>query len=166
MAGLRERLEFDAELGEYRDHGIRYMMLRADALMGILHELPAALRPQVLEAFARSITRQGGKSAAAYRAAGAASSAALVETIQETAPQLGWGRWSMQLHEDGIDLVVANSPFVAGYGPCETPVCHPIIGMLTAVGRMALGCEVVVQESGCACMDTYDHCRFTVRRAG
>jgi predicted hydrocarbon binding protein len=166
MPDFRERLAFDASVGEYRDGGIRYMMIRPDALMGILHELPDAMRPTVLEAFARSITRQGGKSAAAYRDAGAASSAALVTTIQETAPQLGWGRWVLTLDENGLDLTVANSPFVAGYGESETPVCHPIIGMLTAVGRMTLGGEVTVRETACAAMQDHDHCRFEVRRVG
>ncbi len=164
MAGFRERLACDTSVGEYRDGGIRYMMIRPDALMGILHELPADMRPTVLEAFARSITNQGGKSAAAYRAAGAASSAALVTTIQETAPQLGWGRWVLSLGADGLDLTVANSPFVAGYGASDTPICHPIIGMLTAVGRMTLGCDVTVRETACASMQDHDHCRFEVRR--
>ncbi len=166
MAGLRERLEFDDAVGEYRDGGIRYMMIRPDALMGLLHELPEAMRPEVLEAFARSITKQGGRSAAAYRAAGAASSAALVTTIEATAPQLGWGRWGLTLGDDRLDLVVTNSPFVAGYGPSETPVCHAIIGMLTAVGRMTLGGEVVVHERACAAMADHDHCRFEVKRVG
>jgi predicted hydrocarbon binding protein len=166
MEGFRARLVFDPALGEYRDGGIRYMMIRPDALMGLLHELPEDMRPAVLEAFARSITRQGGRSAAAYRAAGAASSDALVTTIQETAPQLGWGRWVLTLGAGRLDLTVANSPFVAGYGPSETPVCHPIIGMLTAVGRMTLGGEVAVRETACAAMADHDHCRFEVTRVG
>jgi uncharacterized protein len=163
--GFRERLEFDAAQGEYRDGAIRYMMIRPDALMGMLHELPPELRPEVLAAFARSIIRHGGKSAQSYREAGAVDAPALVATIAQTAPQLGWGIWDLRLTEAGMDLSVANSPFVAGYGPSPGPVCHPIIGMLTAVGRMVLGREVTAVETACAAMTGETLCHFEVRPA-
>jgi hypothetical protein len=164
MAGFRERLAFDGTRGEYRDGAIRYMMIRPDALMGILHELPAAMRADVLAAFARSITDHGGKSATAYRQAGAADGAALVATIERTAPELGWGVWTLTLHDQGLDLLVDNSPFAAGHGASATPVCHAIVGMLTAVGRMVLGSEVRVRELECAATTARGICRFDVRR--
>lgn len=160
---FRDRLVFDAEQGEYRDSGIRYMMIRPDALMGILAELPEAMRPQMLAAFARSITRHGGKSAQAYRAAGAVAPAQMVATISETAPELGWGKWDLRLGEGRLDLVVRNSPFAAGHGPSAYPVCHPIIGMLGAVGPMVLGGVVRVAETQCAAMG-HDVCHFEVVR--
>lgn len=163
--GFRERLAFDAAQGEYRDGAIRYMMIRPDALMGMLHELPPVLRPEVLAAFARSITRHGGKSAQAYRDAGAVDASALIDTIAQTAPQLGWGIWDLRLTVAGMDLSVANSPFAAGFGPSPTPVCYPIIGMLTAVGRMALGREVMVVETACAAVTGETLCHFEVRPA-
>lgn len=162
MAGFRERLAFDADCGEYRDGAIRYMMIRPDALMGILHQLPADMQPAVLEAFARSITEAGGKSAAAYRAAGSVDGPALVATIARTAPELGWGIWTLTLGASRMDLSVANSPFVAGYGRSATPVCHPIVGMLTAVGRMVFGTDVAVQETQCAAVTGDADCRFEV----
>jgi predicted hydrocarbon binding protein len=163
--GFRDRLAFDAPLGEYRDGAIRYMMIRPDALMGLLHELPTELHAQVLEAFARSITRQGGRSAQSYRDAGAVDGPALVETIAKTAPQLGWGIWDLRITSAGLDLSVTNSPFAAGFGPSPHPVCHPIIGMLTAVGRMVLGGDVQVTETSCASVTKDAPCRFEVRPA-
>ena len=162
MAGFRERLTFDEARGEYRDGAIRYLMIRPDALMGMLHQLPDAIRPQVLEALARSITDHGGKSARSYQAAGAADGPALAAVIAGTAPELGWGIWDLRLSDDGMDLTVVNSPFAAGYGASDTPVCHPIVGMLTAVGRMVLGREVSVREVACASV-AGDACRFEVR---
>ena len=160
---FRARLVFDGARGEYRDGVIRYMMIRPDALMGILHQLPVEMQPEVLDAFARSIIDHGGKSASAYRAAGAADAAALVATIARTAPELGWGSWDLTLDEQGMDLTVANSPFVAGYGRSASPVCHPIVGMLTAVGRMVFG-GVDVCETACAAAG-HTACRFTVRHS-
>ncbi len=161
MMGFRDRLIFDAAQGEYRDGAIRYMMIRPDALMGILAELPEALRPEMLAAFARSITRHGGKSAQAYRAAGAVEPAQMVATIAATAPELGWGKWDLRLGDRRLDLTVRNSPFVMGNGPSTAPVCHPIKGMLGAVGPMVLGCDVAVTETQCAAMG-HDACRFEV----
>ncbi len=163
MRTFRDRLEFDAERGEYLDNGIRYMMIRPDALMGILHELDETHRQPVLEAFARSITRAGSKSAQAYQGMGAADADALTATIQATAPELGWGRWRLSRVENGLDLSVENSPFVEGYGPHQEPVCYPIVGMLRAVGRMVLGGDVNVAEIACAAADEETVCRFEVR---
>ena len=163
MKSFRERLQYDAGRGEYLDSGIRYMMIRPDALMGILHELDGAQRLPVLEAFARSITRHGSKSARAYQAMGAADADALLETIRATAPELGWGRWRFTRVDGGLDLTVENSPFAQGHGPSENPVCSPIVGMLRAIGSMALGGDVEVMETACAAMAGVDACRFEVR---
>ncbi len=163
MTGFRERLVFDAARGEYRDGDVRYMMIRPDALMGMIAELPEAVRPQALEAFARAIHRFGGRSARAYQQSGAREADALLRTIAATAPQLGWGIWTLARTDDGLALSVENSPFAAGAGPSPHPVCAPIRGMLTAVGEMTLG-EVVASETACAAMGAAC-CRFTVSRA-
>jgi uncharacterized protein len=162
--GFRARLAFDPTRGEYRDGEIRYMMIRPDALMGMIAELPAATRPLALEAFARAIRRFGGRSARAYRDRGAADPAALLGVIEATAPELGWGVWRLVHTPDRLALTVENSPFAAGAGPGEAPVCAPIRGMLAAVGGFALDGEVEVTETECAAAGA-PCCRFTVTRA-
>ncbi len=164
MSGFRDRLVFDAARGEYRDGDIRYLMLRPDALMGLFAELPAAMRDAALAAFARSITRFGGRSARSYQAAGAADADALLATIAATAPQLGWGIWDLARDAAGLALTVRNSPFAAGAGPSPGPVCAPIVGMLRAVGGMVLDGEAAAHETECAAAGA-PCCRFTVRRA-
>jgi predicted hydrocarbon binding protein len=164
MTKFRDRLVYDAEHGEYRDGDIRYMMIRPDALMGMIAELPADVRPLALEAFARSIRSFGGRSARSYQATGAADAAALLGVIQETAPQLGWGRWQLVRTAEGIALSVENSPFAAGAGRSPYPVCAPIRGMLTAVGEMVLDEPVDVVETACAATGA-PCCQFAVRRA-
>ncbi len=163
--GFRARLEFDPARGEYRDGDIRYMMIRPDALMGMIAELPAETRPLVLDAFARAISRFGGRSARTYRDRGAADPASLLAVIAATAPELGWGRWDIAQPADGLDVTVQNSPFPAGAGAVGHPVCAPIRGMLTAVGEFALGVPVTVAETDCAATGA-PCCRFAVRRAG
>lgn len=160
MTGFRDRLEFDPQRGEYRDGGIRYMMIRPDALMGMIAELPPEMRVHALDAFARSIRRFGGRSAHAYRNAGAAEADALLRVIEDTAPQLGWGRWRIRAEADGLEVTVENSPFAAGAGPSAHPVCTPILGMLMAVGEMTHG-PVRVEETACAATGA-SCCRFAV----
>lgn len=154
------RFEHDPELGEWRDGAIRYMMIRPDALMGVIAEMPEAMRPHAMEAFARAITRAGGHSARTYRDSGADD---LLRTIEATAPELGWGRWTLRPTDDGLALEVANSPFAAGAGRSPHPVCAPIRGMLAAIGEMTLG-DVTVEETACAATGS-PCCRFTVSRA-
>ncbi len=162
MPGFRDRLRFDGSRGEYRDGAVRYMMLRPDALMGILAELPEAMRPQILAAFARSVTRAGGQSARTYQDAGAATPADLARIIEQTAPELGWGIWSLALAPHTLALTVANSPFAAGHGPAAAPVCAPIAGMLGAIGPMILGRPVAVHETACAAVAGGGQCHFHV----
>jgi predicted hydrocarbon binding protein len=162
---FRERLVFDPGRGEYRDGAIRYMMIRPDALMGMIAELPEAMQGPVLEAFARAIHRFGGRSARAYQTAGATDASALLRTIEATAPQLGWGVWRLEATDAGIALTVENSPFAAGAGLSSArPVCAPIRGMLTAVGELTMGAAVTVTETDCAATGT-PCCRFAVSRA-
>ncbi len=160
MAKLRERLSFDAKRGEYRDGDIRYMMIRPDALMGLFAELPPPARGDALAAFARSVRRFGGRSARSYPAADAQ---ALLEVIAATAPELGWGVWDLRRVGEELALKVDNSPFAAGAGRSDEPVCAPIAGMLTAVGEMALGGPVTVAETQCVAAGA-PCCRFAVRR--
>ena len=162
--GFRARLAYDHAAGEYRDGALRYMLIRPEALMGLIAELPEAARPAAFEAFARALHRVGGGSARAYRAAGAATPAALLATIAATAPQLGWGRWEIARDGAGLTVTVRNSPFAAGAGPSAGPVCAPIRGMLRAVGEMALGTPVVTEETTCAAAGA-PCCRFTVTPA-
>ncbi|MEZ5651739.1 MAG: hypothetical protein R3E87_14470 [Burkholderiaceae bacterium] len=166
---FRERLRWLDE-GEIRDGDIRYLMLRSDALMGVFRALPAEHRGPALAAFAQSIVRHGGKSARAYQAMGADDGARLLEVIRATAPQLGWGRWTVVEYSAArLIIEVENSPFAAGWrvaeGEVDSPpdtVCAPIVGMLTVVGAMVLGGEVVVTERVCACHGQTPRCRFDV----
>ncbi len=162
---LKDRLVCDDDVGEIRDGDIRYLMIRADALMGIFARLAPEVRKLALESFCESIAEFGGRSARSYRERGAAEPGAFLQVIAETAPQLGWGTWQFSGPQDGaIVLEVQNSPFVAGFGSSDHPVCAPIRGMLTAVAGFLMEGKVQVRETDCgACGST--SCRFVVDTA-
>jgi predicted hydrocarbon binding protein len=160
MKPFRERLSFDPERGEYRDGAIRYLMIRDDTLMGLLAELPESQRQETLAALARSIVKHGARSAQSYRDRGASDPEALIATIEQTAPQIGWGRWKLVAGPGRLDLVVSNSPFVTGHGHSSHPVCHAVVGMLTAVGGMVLGQQVQAHEVSCAAVTGGSDCQF------
>jgi FAD/FMN-containing dehydrogenase len=165
MASFRERLVFDPAKGEHRDGDIRYMFIRNDAFMGLFAELPVEHRLPALAALARSIRTFGGRSVAAYRDAGSATPDLMLETIAETAPQLGWGSWRFSHEGDEIVLEIANSPFAAGAEPSAHPVCHAVVGMLTALGPVLFHADAHVAEECCAATGAHALCRFRVRRA-
>ncbi len=158
---LRDRLAFDGARGEYRDGPIRYLMMRPDALMGMVAELPEAQRLTVLQALGRSVQGFGGRSVAAYRDAGATSPADLLRTMADTAAQLGWGAWSFSSRDGAVALDVANSPF-ASAAPAPYPVCHAIGGILAAMGPLVLGGPVDIAETRCAARDDGEVCHFEI----
>lgn len=159
---FRERLAFDEARGELRDQSRRYMLIRPDALMGIFRRLPEPSRGEAFGALADSIFEQGSDSARAYGLHHGADGEALAHLVAATAPQLGWGLWRFEVADGRIALTVANSPFAAGFGRAEAPVCHPVVGMLRAVSTLVFGCEGEAFETECAACGA-DACRFEAR---
>jgi len=162
---FRDRLVWDADRGEIHDRDIPYLLIRPDSLMGIFQFLPEADRAAAFEAFARSIAHYGRGSAESYQALGADQADALLATIADTAPQLGWGIWAIARDgEDALSLTVDNSPFAAGNGESDVPVCAPIRGMLEAVGGIVFGVDMIAHETACAATEA-PRCTFEVRAA-
>ena len=162
MNSFRDRLHFDSSRGEHRDGAIRYMMIRPDALMGLFARLPDHQRLTALQALAGSIQEFGGRSAQSYRALGATDAAAMLDTIAQTAPQLGWGVWTFRRDGASIRLDVVNSPFAAGAGASAHPVCHAIVGMLRAIGPQVMGGPVRAVETRCAAQVGGEPCHFSM----
>ena len=162
---FRDRLVFDRGAGEILDQTRRYIMLRPDALMGMMRRLDPPTRAAAMEALADSIFEQGTDSARAYRAMSPDPSGdALAQIVAASAPELGWGCWRFEIGPDLVTLTVENSPFAAGYGPSDAPVCAPIRGMMRAVSTMILDAPATVTEAACAAMGA-PRCRFEARRS-
>lgn len=134
------------------------MLIRPDALMAIFVQLSPAARAEALEAFRVAVRTFGSRSASHYLAA---DGPPLIEIVAATAPQLGWGLWTVDVAADAIRVTVANSPFAMGIAESDAPVCAPIVGMLSAVGSMMAGHEVSACEIACAA-NGHDSCLFKV----
>lgn len=160
---FKDRLAWDAARGEILDETRRYMLLRPEALMGVFRRLPAEARLEALAALEASIFEQGSDSARAYQRHGG-EGAALAHLVADTAPQLGWGLWRFEIGPDMLALEVRNSPFAAGFGPSDHPVCHGIVGMVRAVATLVFGREATAREIACAAMGA-PACRFEARPA-
>lgn len=158
---FRERLRYDEAEGAIYDGDIRYMMIRPDALMGIFARLPAAERQAALEALGASVRERGKQSAKTYVSG---DRAALLATIEATAPDLGWGVWRFEREGDGLTLTVANSPFVAG-ADFEGTVCDAIAGMAASVGEIVLGVPCKARETACAAGSGNGACTVLVEPA-
>jgi len=144
--GFRERLRHEDAEGAIYDGDFRYMMIRTDALMGLFARLPVIERQAALEALGASVRERGKQSAQSYVAG---DRAALLATIEATAPELGWGVWQFAQEGDRLTLTVANSPFAAAAG-FAGPVCHAIVGMAASVGEIVLGVPCRATETACA----------------
>ncbi len=165
MPALHERLFFDTARGAVLDDDRRYVLLRADVLMGIFARLDGAARDVALAAFGRSVAENGAGSVRAYRA-GAGGAAALLATIEDAAASLGWGRWRLDLgRADDIaapvlGLTVENSPFAAAAPPGTQHACHAIAGMLEALAGALWSCDAEARETHCAASGAVGACRF------
>ncbi len=163
MAALHERLRFDTANGQVLDERRRYVLLRADVLMGIFAGLPPAAGEEALRAFGRSVARHGADSVRAYAAT--VDAAALPDLMKDAAASLGWGRWHFEpvrLPEDvsALRLLVDSSPFAAASPHAATPVCHAIAGMLEALGGALWDTPVEAHEIHCAAVHGGRSCRF------
>ena len=152
IASFRERLFFDETEGAILDEDRRYILMRADALMGVFRRLSPAARAEAFSALEASIFEQGSKSARAYRALGQGDGAQLAHAVAATAPQLGWGVWTFDGQPDRLRLTVANSPFATAYGASQTPVCHSIVGMVRGVAGLVFERPAVAREVACVAM--------------
>lgn len=149
---LHARLRHDLEGGQVLDGPRRYLLMRADVLMGAFDRLPGAARAQALRALGASVVQQGGDSVRAYLAELGAD--ALLRAMEDASASLGWGRWT--LHADGsrLQLEVRNSPFAAATRRSDAPACHAIAGMLQALACAWWAGPASSRETRCACMGT------------
>lgn len=157
---FHDRLQRDPRRGALCDGDIRYLMIRADGLMGLFARLDPAAAETALAALAASVAQHGGASLAAYAASGAADPARLLETVVATSAQLGWGRWQFDRLADGLQLTVTASPFALL--PAQTPRCAPICGMLAALAPHLGLAGATVTETCCAAVTGAACCTFRI----
>ena len=163
MGQLHNRLKWDTASGQILDGDRRYLMMRADVLMGLFATLPAVERQRALESLRASVRHHGGASARAYQAGGTGDTDTFLQVMVESAADLGWGVWHFDRSPaTGLTLTVRNSPFASGTEPGDAPVCHAIAGMLEAVTALVLGSATNVRETQCAGMGA-THCVFQAR---
>jgi predicted hydrocarbon binding protein len=81
--------------------------------------------------------------------------------IAEGAPQLGWGRWTVERRGQGLEVIVTNSPFATGYPDAGRRVCAPIAGMLGAVASLSFGRPMAACETACTAAG-HKACHFVV----
>ena len=146
---LHERLRFDTARGEIRDGPRRYVVLRADVLMGLFDRLEEPARRQALEAFGASVAQFGSGSVKAYLAQVGPDQ--LANMMEAASASLGWGRWELRQAAGRLDLRVANSPFAAASTRHGSVACYPIAGMLQAVAEALWGEGAQARELRCAC---------------
>ncbi len=163
MPALHERLRFDTAQGQVLDERRRYVLLRADVLMGIFAGLPPAAGEEALRAFGRSVARHGADSVRAYAAT--VDAAALPRLMEDAAASLGWGRWRFEPvrvpeDESALHLQVANSPFAAASPHAAAPVCHAVAGMLETVAAAIWNAPAEAREIHCAAVHGGRSCRF------
>ncbi len=153
---LRERLFFDTERGQVLDQDRRYVLMRADVLMGLFSELPEHSRADALAALSRSVFRHGGNSVRAYALGTDSAPEALFKTVGMGAASLGWGVWTFEHGLNTCILRVKNSPFARAASPSQHPLCAPILGMFQAVCSHAWQRPATVLETRC-CACTGEH---------
>ncbi|WP_332817426.1 V4R domain-containing protein [Sphingopyxis sp.] len=156
---FKDRLAWDSDAGTITDGPARYVLIRADALMGLFHGLAPADRPAAFAAFQYAVARFGGRSARRYHQSRHAGDPDVLALVAAGAPQLGWGSWSVDRSGEAIAITVENSPFAAGFGDAGHGVCAPVAGMLQAAASIAFGRGMVAHERCCAAAGA-KACRF------
>lgn len=131
--------------GSIRHGDIRYVLIRADGLMGAFAGESAGSRLQDL---CESVYRYGRHSLARYFADSGGDVEATIKIIEARAAQMGWGLWRIAwTGSRQLTLRIDNSPFAITRS--TTPQCAPAVGMFRAVAELALGGTVYLRETGC-----------------
>ncbi|MBF7011718.1 4-vinyl reductase [Novosphingobium resinovorum] len=156
---FRDRLDWRAVPGQVVDGAIRYMLIRPDALMGAIMRLSPGAQAEMLAALHASVLDFGGRSAGTYNKT---ASRPLVEVVAQTAPDLGWGLWTIAHEADAIRVTVEDSPFAAPLTGAAQPVCTAMTGMLSAVGTIMSGSPVTATETRCAAQHGGTTCHFAI----
>ena len=155
--------DFDEKAGEIRDGGIRYLLMRPDVLMGLLKNLDENSRVEALKAFETSAFENGKASLLHYKSFNFTNPGEALDFLCHTASKLGWGTWAHSIDQSGNPVFhVENSPFAAGYGQSEQPVCAPASGILRAAIDVFFDKDAVIKESECVSQGA-GCCRFELR---
>lgn len=156
---VSSRIRLDRATGALSDGSTRYVMIRADGLMGAF--IGTAARGS-LTALRESVYRHGRKSLMHYQSEHGSDPAVLMATAAHMAATLGWGVWVFSRPgPTELKLTVHNSPFAEAVGASEVPLCAPILGMTRAVGELVLGGAVDARERECAACGAVN-CEFAV----
>ncbi len=166
ISALHQRLCFDTARGAVLDEERRYVLLRADVLMGVFDGLPAPLREQALQAFGRSVATHGADSVRAYAAMPGVDGDAWLRTMESAAASLGWGHWHLTRDAEALHLQVDNSPFAAASTQRDAPVCHAIAGMLKGLANALWTGGATATETACAAEHSGAACHFVAIRSG
>ena len=147
-SALHDRLQFDVENGQVLDEDRRYVLLRADVLMGIFESLSEGAAEDALMAFRDSVNRYGSASVRAYANPANADPAPLLASVAAGAASLGWGRWHFEWDETTCRLRVFNSPFAQAHR-AKGEACAAIVGMFSAVCSHIWQEPVLASEIDC-----------------
>jgi predicted hydrocarbon binding protein len=161
MTALHQRLHFDTARGQVLDESRRYVLVRADVLMGAFDALPDAARNEALHALGRSVATHGVDSIRAYAAANGPET--LPTVMERAAASLGWGRWTLEVERDALRLRVDNSPFAAASTRRSHPACHAIAGMLEGLAGVLWNGDASAIETACGAQHG-GACHFVARR--
>lgn len=164
MKLFRDKLRWNTEQGTIEDGPARYILVRADALMGLFRLLPAREQQGALQAFEQSVAEYGGKSARRYHEARPLGAPDILNLVVAGASLLGWGHWSLEPDDGRLIVHVENSPFVHGFGDAGFYVCSPIAGMLQAAATIACDQPMIAKETCCAAAGD-GNCRFELAPA-
>lgn len=145
-----ERMTWDTEKGQILDEDRRYVLIRADVLMGIFDGLDTTAREEALCSFQRSVSQNGLDSILSYWEQIQKDAKKLLDSMIAISAELGWGAWSLQDYQPHlIEIEVKNSPFAAASGVQSNPVCYPIVGIMEAMGQLIFDKKVQVIEKYC-----------------
>lgn len=145
---LHERLRYDIANGQVLDSDRRYVLLRADVLMGIFEGLSPGASQDAMNAFRDSVSRYGSASVRAYKNPADTDGSQLLSTVAAGAASLGWGRWEIESDGDTCRLRVHNSPFAQAH-LAQEKACAPIVGMFSAVCSHVWQERVLARELRC-----------------
>ena len=155
-------LAFSAEKAEILYNQNRYILIRPDTVVEFQKRVEEAVGPGASDLMFKAAFEIGSRIGRTYVETSTLSQREMIDSMVETANELGWARLSLKDTGNFPDVVIlqaSNSAFASAYGQSKTPVCHLIREVFAGALSKMLGPVRESQEIECLSMG-HPRCAF------
>lgn len=159
-----ENLTFDPSAGRLAYKDVRYLLIRAETIVGFQKAMEATDEKAAADALYQGGFQGGYLSAMQYKKIHRFSDRQALDFMMRMGTEIGWGQFRLakfDSQKQALQVIVEKSPFGEAYGRSGRPVCHLITGVISGLASVLFKKECIAREVECLARGDAD-CVFSV----